>query len=72
MTLQQCDGHQGFYKDMDSEVIVQRNPTDRERYRLMKRTHALNSEAQHHVAELTNEVNELKALVKQLLEKNGS
>ena len=72
MTQQKCEGYEGFYKDDQSEVIVQRNPTDRERYRLMKRTHALNSEAQHNVAELTNEVNELKALVKQLLEKNGS
>ena len=69
---QQCEGHQGYFKDDHSEVIIQRNPTDRERYRLMKRTHALNSEAQHQVAELTSEVNELKELVKQLLEKNGS
>jgi uncharacterized protein YlxW (UPF0749 family) len=53
---------------IESEVISQRNPTDRERYRLMKRTHALNSEAQHQVAELKSEINELKSLVKQLLE----
>ena len=69
---QQYEGHQGFFKDTDSEVIVQRNPSDRERYRLMKRTHAINSEAQHQVAELKSEINELKSLVKQLLENNGS
>ena len=72
MTKQKCEGHEGFLKDDETEVIIQRNPTDRERYRLMKRTHALNSEAQHQVAELKSEINELKSLVKQLLENNGS
>jgi uncharacterized protein YlxW (UPF0749 family) len=72
MTQQRCEGYEGFYKDDKSEVITQRNPTDRERYRLMKRTHALNSEAQHQVAELKSEINELKSLVKQLLENNGT
>ena len=72
MTQQKCEGHEGFLKDSESEVIVQRNPTERERYRLAKRTHAINSEAQHQVAELKSEINELKSLVKQLLENNGS
>ena len=72
MTLQKCEGHEGFLKDDKSEVIIQRNPTERERYRLMKQTHAINSEAQHQVAELKSEINELKSLVKQLLENNGS
>ena len=72
MTKSKCEGYEGFYKDKDSSVIVQRNPTERERYLLMKRTHALNSEAQHQVAELKSEINELKSLVKQLLENNGS
>ena len=72
MTQQKCEGYEGFLKDDKSEVIVQRNPTERERYRLMKRTHQINSEAQHQVAELKTEISELKALVAQLLEKNGS
>ena len=72
MTKRHIEGYPHLAKDMDSGVISNRNTTERERYHLAKRTHQINSEAQHEIADLKTEINELKSLVKQLIENNGS
>ena len=72
MTKRLVEGHPHLAKDMDSGVIANRNTTERERYHLAKRTHQINSETRTEVDDLKSEISELKALVKQLIEKNGS
>ena len=54
---------------METGVIVNRATTERDRYRMAKKQALLNLESQKEVSELRSEVNELKYLIKQLLEK---
>lgn len=63
------EGHSSIYKDMETGVIVNRATTERDRYRMAKKQALLNLESQKEVSELRSEVNELKSLIKQLLEK---
>jgi len=62
MTTQRIQGHDNLYKDSETGVINNRNTSDRERYRLAKQQSVDN-------ITLRQEVNELKTLVKQLLER---
>ena len=63
------DGHSSIYKDMDTGVIVNRGQSERDRYRIAKKQAMQNLESQQEVSSLRQEVNELKSLIKQLLEK---
>lgn len=75
----QVEGHKHLYKDPDTGVIVNRDTSDRERYRVAKRQAKANIEAQEQIqelreevkelSELVDEVSELKDLLKQLLSK---
>ena len=69
MTTQKIQGHDNLYKDSDSGVIHNRNTSDRDRYRIAKQQSLMNVESQHQIQSLTREVDELKMLVKQLLER---
>lgn len=62
MTIQRIEGHDNLYKDSVTGVIHNRNTSDRERYRLARQQSVDN-------ITLRQEVNELKELVKQLLER---
>ena len=62
MTIQKIQGHDNLYKNSNTGVINNRSSSDRERYRLAKQQSVDN-------ITLRQEVNELKALVKQLLER---
>lgn len=61
------EGHQNIYKDTETGVIVNRESSERARYRIAKQQALMNSQSQDDIKQLTNEVNELKSLIKQLL-----
>ena len=61
------EGHPNLYKDKETGVIVNRNDSDRERYRIAKAQsrNSMNTEAE--LASLRNEINEIKSLLQQLI-----
>ncbi len=61
------EGHQNIYKDTNTGVIVNRENNERSRYRIAKQQALMNAQSQDDIKVLTDEVNELKELVKQLL-----
>ena len=63
------DGHPELYKDSDSRVIVNRAATDRERYRIAKQQARNSLSTQNEIAELRGEIDEIKSLLKQLINK---
>jgi len=63
------EGHQNIYKDTETGVIVNRESSERARYRIAKQQALLNAQSQDDIKQLTDEVNELKSLIKQLLER---
>ena len=63
------EGHSNLYKDTNSGVIVNRETTDRSRYRLAKHHASLTSNSEHEIAHLKSEINEIKSLLQQLLNK---
>ena len=63
------DGHEGIYKDPDTGVIVSRASNDRNRYRIAKRQALANINSEHEINRLSKEIDEIKSLIKQLLDK---
>ncbi len=63
------DGHPELYKDTDSGVIVNRADTDRERYRIAKQQSRSSLNTQNELADLRGEINEIKSLLHQLINK---
>ena len=62
-------GYDGLYKDDDSGVIINREQTERNRYRMAKRQAMMNLESQEEISNLKQEISEIKDLLKQLLKK---
>ena len=67
-----CDGYDGLYRDDESGVISNRSNDDRTKYRQMKQQAALNINAQTEISQLRSDIDELKSLVTQLIQKNGT
>ena len=63
------DGHPELYKDTKSGVIVNRADTDRERYRIAKQQSRSSLSTQNELAELRGEIDEIKSLLHQLINK---
>jgi hypothetical protein len=63
------EGHPNFYKDKESGVIVNRESSDRSRYRLAKEQALTNIESQQELSSMRREMDELKSLIKELLNK---
>ena len=63
------EGHQNIYKDTETGVIVNRESSERSRYRIAKQQALMNAQSQDDIKSLTEEVTELKALIKQLLDR---
>ena len=72
MTKQRCDGYDSLYRDDESGVISNRSDNDRTRYRQMKQQASLNINAQTEISQLKSDIDELKSLVHQLIQKNGT
>ena len=63
------DGHPDLYKDTETGVIINRADTDRERYRIAKQQARSYSNTQNELAELRGEIDEIKSLLHQLINK---
>ena len=63
------EGHPNLVKDTRSGVIDVMGNTERQRYRTAKRQALMNMDSQAEIARLTSEINELKSLVTQLINK---
>ena len=63
------DGHPQLFKDTDTGVIVNRANTDRERYLIAKQQAKNSTNTQHEIADLRSEIDEIKSLLKQLINK---
>ena len=69
MTKSPIDGHPDLYKDTDSGVIVNRANNDRERYRIAKQQARAAMSNQSEIADLRSEIDEIKSLLHQLINK---
>ena len=77
---QPIEGYQNLYKDPQTGVIVNRETTERSRYRIAKAQAMNNIESKYEISELKKEVKELakvkdeikeiKDLLKELLKQN--
>ena len=65
--MDRVDGYSGIYKDSESGVIVNRESSDRDRYKLAKQQAIKNMESQDEIQNLKSELNEIKSLLKQLI-----
>ncbi len=63
------EGHPNLYKDTESGLIVNRNDSDRERYRIAKAQSRSSKNTDAELASLRNEINEIKSLLQQLITK---
>ena len=63
------EGHDHLYKDPETGVIVNRSSIDRDRYRIAKKQALENIASQQEIARLSNEINEIKDLLHQILNK---
>ena len=63
------EGHQNLYKDSESGVINNRESSDRTRYRLAKEQALQNIESQQELSSMRREMDEIKSLLKELLNK---
>ena len=66
---QPVEGHPNLYKDTDSGVIVNRETTERSRYRLARDQARANQQNSVELESLRNEMDEIKSLLQQLLNK---
>lgn len=63
------EGHVNIYKDVNTGVIVNRESTDRSKYRLAKQQARMNQDSQTEIARLSREIDEIKSLLTQLINK---
>ncbi len=70
--MNKVNGHEGLYKDPLTDVIINRAQQDRSKYIQMKRQAQLNISSQNEISELKQEIDDLKTLVNQLIQSNGS
>ena len=66
---QPVEGHPNLYKDSESGVIVNRESSERSRYRLARDQARMNQQNSLDLDELRDEMDEIKSLLQQLLNK---
>tara|TARA_B100001063_G_C16713466_1_gene529359 strand:- start:251 stop:457 length:207 start_codon:yes stop_codon:yes gene_type:complete len=66
---QPVEGHPNLYKDSHSGVIVNRESTERSRYRLARDQARANQQNSVELETLRDEIDEIKSLLQQLLNK---
>ena len=63
------NGHPDLYKDTETGVIINKADNDRERYRIAKQQARASLNTKNELAELRGEIDEIKSLLKQLINK---
>jgi hypothetical protein len=63
------EGHPNLFKDTDSGVIVNRSSSDRDKYRIAKEQSRKSMNTEHEISSLRDEIDEIKSLLKQLINK---
>ena len=63
------EGYSNVFKDEYTGVITNSNNSDRERYRLAKEQARKNMESHDEIKELKEELDDIKTLLKQLINK---
>ncbi len=63
------EGHPNLIKDMETGVISNRESSDRTRYRMAKQQAHANKNSEVELKELRSEIDEIKSLLHQLLNK---
>lgn len=63
------EGHPSLVKDTQTGVIINRENSDRSRYRTAKKQAIMNLDSQQEISRLSDELDEIKDLLKQLLVK---
>ena len=63
------EGHDSLYKDIESGVIVNRQASDRARYQIAKSQALASIDNQHELSTLRREMDEIKSLLHQILNK---
>jgi hypothetical protein len=66
---QKVSGYDNIYKDPKTGVIVNRSSVDRDRYRIAKQQALESKASQSEIRRLSNELNEIKSLLHQLINK---
>ena len=66
---QPVEGHPNLLKDPETGVIVNQDDSERSRYRLAKSQAKMNQNNSGEIESLRNEIDEIKSLLKQLLNK---
>ena len=61
------EGHSHLYKDPESGVITNNSSIERDRYRLAKKQALSHVEHKAELDEMRDDINEIKALLKQML-----
>jgi hypothetical protein len=62
-------GYNNLYKDAQTGLIVNRESVDRERYRIARQQAMMNIDSQYQISAMKSELNEIKALLHQLINK---
>lgn len=62
-------GYNNLYKDPQTGLIVNRETIERQRYRIAKQQAIMNIDSQYQISMLKQEINELKLLLQQLVNK---
>lgn len=63
------EGHDNIYKDVQTGVIVNRQSSDRARYQIAKQQALANIDNQQEISSLRREMDEIKSLLHQILNK---
>ena len=66
---QPVEGHPNLLKDPETGVIVNQDDSERSRYRLAKNQAKMNQNNSGELESLRNEIDEIKSLLQQLLNK---
>ena len=63
------EGYQNIYKDTNTGVIVNREASERSRYKIAKEQAMMNVQTQDDINDIKKELDELKSLIKQLVDR---
>ena len=66
---QPVEGHPNLFKDTETNLIVDRDASARARYRIAKEQARMNLNNSSEIESLRDEINEIKSLLHQLLNK---